>query len=309
MTRDLQDKPNLIRRVITSSLLLPLLPLQGCGARFTQLENNTSPEARALLTESAAAHGLAGLSKINDLSISYAGKWHTLVGKLQPVLVDSGFRGRSEERWLRSERMVAQAHTGPQGTKQVVRNLNASMGEVIVWFNGEEAKNSERRAAAALVVDGYSLFLLGPMLLALNEDQQIPLVLQLAGAAKLVVGGHPYSCDVLRVHIAPGLGFSAADELELYIDIKERLMRRVRFSLNGLESTRGAIAEVDAFEHITLHEVRWPTRFHERLICPLPLAVHDWQLTGLDVNRGISLAEISGATFVNKAVALANPLS
>ena len=314
MIKDLQDNPNRIRRLIASSLWLPLFPtLQGCGARLTQLKNTTSPEAQALLMESATAHGLAAFSKINDLSISYSGKWHTLVGKLQPVLVDSGFRGGSEERWLRSERRVAQTHTGPKGTKQVVRNSSAGAGEVIVWFNGEEAHDNERRAAAALVVDGYSLFLLGPMLLALGADgqrangQPQP-VLQLAGTSNVVVGGHPYSCDVLRVHIEPGLGFSAADELELYIDVKEHLMRRVRFSLNGLESTRGAIAEVDTFEHITLHGVRWPTHFQERLIRPLPLPVHDWQLTGLDVNRGLSLAEISGDSFVNKAVAPAKIL-
>ncbi len=315
MIRDLQDNPNLIRRLIASSLWLPLLPtLQGCGARLTQLKNTTSPEAQALLMESATAHGLAAFSKINDLSISYTGKWHTLVGKLQPVLVDSGFRGGSEERWLRSEHRVAQAHTGPKGTKQVVRNSSADSGDVMVWFNGEEAHDNERRAAAALVVDGYSLFLLGPMLLALGADgprangQPQP-VLQLAGTSNVVVGRHPYSCDVLRVHIEPGLGFSATDELELYIDVKERLMRRVRFSLNGLESTRGAIAEVDTFEHTTLQGVRWPTHFQERLVRPLPLSVHDWQLTGLDVNRGFSVADISGATFVDKAIAPAKGFS
>ena len=73
-------------------------------------------------------------------------------------------------------------------------------------------------------------------------------------------------------------------------------MRRVRFTLGGLESTRGAVAEVDTFDRITLLGVRWPTRFHERLLRPLPLHVHDWRLRGLDLNRGLKSADISGAT-------------
>jgi len=98
---------------------------------------------------------------MGDLSVSYTGRWHGLVGTLQPALVDSGFRGRSQERLLLRERLVAQAHTGPAGRKQVVRrSMPSTKGTVRVWFNGEETGDADRRAAAALVVDAYSLFLL-----------------------------------------------------------------------------------------------------------------------------------------------------
>lgn len=297
----MQD-PDPLRRLMLASLALPML--HGCAPPLPALSNPaTAQDAHALLADSAAAHGLAALSRISDLSVSYAGTWPALVGRLQPALVDSGFRGGSEERLLLREGLVAQAHTGPDGRKQVVRRTaQGAQGDVRVWFNGEEARDGERRAAAALVADGYSLFLLGPMLLAQRWAAERSLVMERAGAERIQLDGREHECDVLRLSMAPGLGFSGAEQLALFIDRDGRLMRRVRFSLNGLESTRGAVAEVDTFDHVALHGVRWPTRFHERLLRPLPLPVHDWRLTGLDVDRGLELAEVNGVVFGGKAV-------
>jgi hypothetical protein len=289
---------------MSASLALPVsASLPGCAAPLRPLSAPaTTPDARALLAASAAAHGAAALSKVADLSVSYAGEWPPIIGALQPALVDRGFRGRSEERLLLRGCLVAQAHTGPKGRKQVVRIWAAgTQGDVRVWFDGEEAHDGERRAAAALVADGYSLFLLGPMLLAGRWGLDRSLTMELAGAERIALDGRERECDVLRVRMAPGLGFSESEELALFIEREEGLMRRVRFSLNGLETTRGAVAEVDTFDHVTLHGVRWSTRFHERLLRPLPLPVHDWRLTGLDVNRGVASVEIGEATFNGKA--------
>jgi len=290
---------------ISRRLILAALALEGCARPLALLSNTTTtPDARELLEASAEAHGVAALAAISDLSVSYAGQWRSLVARLQPDLVDAGFRGGSEERLLLKQGIVAQAHTGPDGRKQVIRQTAAgAQGDVHVWFNGEAAHDTERRAAAALVVDGYSLFLLGPMLLARQWAAERSLVMEHAGSERVVSEERERNCDVLRVSLSPGLGFSETDQLALYIDRQEHLMRRVRFTLDGLESTRGAIAEVDTFDHITLHGVRWPTRFHERLLRPLPLPVHDWRLTGLDVNRGLDAAEVSGAVFTGKAMA------
>ena len=294
------------RRVMLASvsLALPLLPgLVGCAAPLPRLRvASTTREGHDLLMECAAAHGLEAFQELSDLSVSYEGKWDWLVGRLQPILVDVGFRGGLQERLLQREGVVAQSYTGPSGHKQVIRHTaKGAQGDVRVWFNGEEAYDLERRAAAALVVDGYGLFLLGPMLLAQRWANERLLILELAGTERLTVGGHVYQCDVLRVHMAPGLGLSVDDELAVFIDREERLMRRVRFTLNGLESTRGAIAEVDTGEHVTLHGVRWPTRFHERLLRPAPLSVHRWHMSGLDVNRGLAPADVGAATFSAKA--------
>ena len=258
------------RRALLASLALPLLP--GCATPLPPFQSaTTTTAARALLEESAAAHGLAAWRRLDDISLSYSGEWRPVVPSLQPTLVDRGFRGQSEERLLLREGRVAQAHTGPSGRKQVARRTqDGTQGEVRVWFNGEESQDADRRAAAALVADGYSLFLFGPMWLA---SVQQGLAMERAGTEQI----DEHECDVLRVRLAPGLGLSDGDQLALFIDRKERLMRRVRFTLEGLESTRGAVAEVSAFDHITLHGVRWPTRFHERLLRPLPLPVHDWR--------------------------------
>ncbi len=223
--------------------------------------------------------------------------------------MDRGHRGRSEERLLPRAGLVAQAHAGPDGPKRVVRRAGA--GEVRVWFGGEEARDAERRAAAALVADAYALFLLGPLLLAGGwGGAPRALALEVGGAEDVAVGGErPFACDVLRGRMAPGLGFAASDRVALFVDREEGLMRRVRFSLDGMESTRGAVAEVDAYGHVALRGVRWPTRFHERLLRPLRMPVHDWWVTGLDANRGFGAEEVDGGAFRGRAAAPAAPLA
>jgi len=296
-------RPEMNRRSLMKvALALPVLPvLHGCAAPLpVSLNAATTPAAQALLKESAEAHGLQAFKAIQDLNVSYAGEWRALIGKLQPALVDASFRGTSEERLLLREGVVAQAHTGPGGRKQVLRRAGtASSGEVHVWFNGEEARDAERRAAAALVADAYSLFLLGPLLLV---DR--PLVMELSEIEWV----NEHACDVLRMQLVPGLGHARVDQLAMFIDRKQRLLRRVRFTLDGLESTKGAIAEVEMFEHQTLHGVRWPTRFYERLIRPVRMPVHDWNLTGLDINRGLRASDVEGSEFRGSALTRAATL-
>lgn len=296
-------RPDLKRRnLLLAALAAPALPaLHGCATPLpVSLNAATTPAAQAVLKESAEAHGLQAFKTIQDLNVSYSGEWRMLIGKLQPALVDASFRASSEERLLPREGLVAQAHTGPGGRKQVLRRAGSSApGEVQVWFNGEEARDAERRAAAALVADAYNLFLLGPLLLV---DR--PLVMELTETEWV----NEHACDVLRLQLVPGLGHARVDQLALFIDRRQRLLRRVRFTLDGLESTKGAIAEVEMFEHQNLHGVRWPTRFYERLIRPVRMPVHDWSLTGLDINRGLRAADLEGpelrGTALTRAAAL-----
>jgi hypothetical protein len=295
-------EPNpLRRRLCLTSCALPALA--ACATPLPPLTAPTTGAARRLLQDSAAAHGLAAFASLADLNVAYSGTWHPLVDRLQPALVDAGFRGGSEERMLPGAGLVAQTHRGPRGVKHVVRETAPNaIGSVRVWFNDVETQEAEPRAAAALVVDGYSLFLLGPMWLA-GRPVTDPDALRMAvgDRVRLVSGGVRHECDVLRVRLTPGIGFSTGDSLALFIDVEKRLMRRIRFSLEGLESTRGAIAEVDTFDHVALHGVEWPTGFFERLRRPLPLAVHDWRLTGLDVNRGLSAVELRGPALLGSA--------
>ena len=296
------------RRMVLTSLLLPLL--DACSAPLPAMRaSGSTPGAQALLAASAQAHGAAALSGIRDVNVRYAGNWHGIVGTLQPALVDAGFRGGSEERLLLPDGLVSQAYSGPRGHKEVVRQSRpGGEGDVRVWFNGVEAEDRERRDAAALVADGYSLFLLGPILLAAHWAAERSLIMEVAAPQRVTVGGTERDCDVLRVRMTPGIGLSAGDDLAVFIDREERLMRRVRFTLNGLESTQGAVAEVDCWAHVPLQGVRWPTRFHEQLLRPLPLPVHEWRLEGLDLNRGLVPADVTGITLSPKAAAPAAAL-
>jgi hypothetical protein len=299
------------RRLLLASLYLPAAAcLPGCAAPLPRLTHpESAAAARVLLAESAAAHGKASFSTLRDVNVRYAGKWRPLIDKLQPALVDAGHRGGSEERIVLRDGLMAQAFTGPSGHKQVVRHASgAGQGDVHVWFDGEETHDIERRAAAALVADGYALFLFGPLLLTGQWAADRTLRVELQGTEALRLDGRKHLCDVLRVRITPGLGFSEGDELALFIDRKDRLMRCVRFTLNGLESTQGAIAEVHTFDHMTLRGVIWPTRFYERLLRPLPLPVHNWRLTGLDLDRELTAADVSGASFTGRALAPAAPV-
>lgn len=298
----------LSRRLVLTGLGLP--PLQGCAAPLPRPRAAASTaDAQALLAESAAAHGLAALQAMHDVNVSYTGAWPPLANLIQPDLVDAGFRGSSQERLLLPGHLVAQSHTGPDGHKEVVRQtVPGEPGGVRVWLNGVESDDANRLAAAGLVADYYSLFLLGPMLLAPPLGAGRSLLMQLAPPERITVFQHDYDCDVLRVRTQPGLGLSPEDDLALYIARGDRLMRRVRFTLNGLDATAGAVAEVDAGDHVPLHGVKWPTIFHERLIRPLPAPIHDWRLTGLDVDRGLTAAEVGGMALAGRAALPATPV-
>ena len=77
-----------------------------------------------------------------------------------------------------------------------------------------------------------------------------------------------------------------------------------------VQGTKGAIAEVDFFDHREIAGIVWPTRFYERLRKPIPkLPVHDWRMTGLDVNRGMNPEELSGPIFTGHASAPARALA
>lgn len=287
--------------------LQPLLPLSAAGAGAAH-----EPSATALLREAAEAHGLSAWRGVSDLSISYEGKWRALVVRLQPELTDPGFRGRSQERLLPALGLTAQRHEGPAGTKQVLRRRSLAraddLGDIAVWRNGQPDTDPTRLDAAALVPDGYLLFLLGPLALVDAAGAPLPTVTALQRGGTEEIDGSV--CDQLRVRLAPGLGRVAADQLVLCLDRQTRRMRRLRFTLDGLESTQGAVAEVDVFAPRELHGMLWPTRFHERLRRPIPgLPVHDWRLTGLDINRGLLAADLSGPAWSAAAARPAQPLA
>lgn len=268
--------------------------LTGC-ASFPQSNGSVStPEGQRLLESAANAHGLAAYRRLRDISVSYDGEWSSLVNRLQPALVDSNFRGKSEERLLVAAQSIGQIHSGPGGVKVVKRTPES----VAVAYNNIPESDPEKGAAAALVADGYRLFLLGPIYLAERKA-----IVEVMGTD--VIDGQEY--DKLFARIRPGLGEAREDRVMLWIDRRNGLTRRLWMSADGLPSTQGVIAEIELDGYIASAGVRWPTRFIERLKRPFPLDVHRWRLTGLDVDRGFDGNDLSITGFAGPARAPAKP--
>jgi hypothetical protein len=119
---------------------------------------------------------------------------------------------------------------------------------------------------------------------------------------------HGRLCDVVNVWMRPGLGQVAQDRVAVCIDRDDGVTRRVRFTLEGFAGTRGAVAEVDTFEHRRLFGVLWPMRSYEEVVHPLRLPAHDWYVTGLDVNRGYGAEALRVPGFSGAAAAAAAKL-
>jgi len=292
--------PLLTRRSFLGAATLPWL-----GACTTPLPITPRPTgssaAAARLLDSAEAHGLAAYRALTDINVAYDGQWRPFIDRIQPVVVDKGYRGPSEERLLPAAGVVAQSYTGPQGHKHVWwrRGAGGDLGEVEVWFNGAKSADADHQAASALVAEGYGLFLLGPLWLA-----EQGLAMELDGTER--VDGR--LCDVVQVWKTPGLGRVALDRVAVCVDRSDNLTRRVRFTLEGFASTRGAVAEVDTFDHERRFGVMWPMRSYERVVSPIPIPAHDWRITGLDVNRGYGAEVLLGPSFTGAAAAPAAPL-
>lgn len=295
------------RRSLLGALTLPWL-VGGCSTPLPLGPQPTGDAAAAArLRDSAQAHGLDAYKALTDINVSYNGAWRPLVNRIQPEVVDAGFRGSSQERLMPRAGIVAQAYTGPMGRKQVAWRRGggegrdgraADLGEVAVWFNGARSADPAAQNAAALVAEAYGLFLLGPLWLA---DRGLRV--QTGGTER--VDGRV--CDVVDVWSSPGLGRVATDRVALCIDRVDGLVHRMRFTLEGFVNTKGAVAEVDTFEHERRFGVVWPMRSYERIVHPIALPAHDWRITGLDVNRGYESSALGGPAFSGAAAAPARP--
>lgn len=290
------------RRTLLGAAALPWLA--GCTTPLPLGRPSTVDVAAAnRMRESAEVHGLSAYRQLNDINIGYSGEWRPLVARIQPEVVDEGFRGSSQERLMPRVGVVAQAYTGLRGRKQVSwrrgRGTPGDQGEAAVWFNGARSTDTAALLAAALVAEGYGLFLLGPLWLV---DRGLPM--ETAGTER--VDGR--LCDVIELSLSPGLGMAATDRVAVCIDRIDSVTRRVRFTLEGFANTRGAVAEVDTFDHERRFGMLWPMRSFERIVHPIALPAHDWHVTGIDVNRGYAAQDLAGPVFGGLAAAPAKAL-
>ena len=211
--------------------------------------------------------------RYQEVEVSFAGEWQRLCAKIQPVLVDEAFRRSSVERYERNSGRVTQVHQGPGGTKTVKRQRGQT---TLVTYNGERSEDAEVVAAANLVVDAYSLFVFGHSWLA----QQATPVRRLP--ERRIEGE---LCELFELEVRPGFGDAEADVVIAWVSKASGLLKRVQFSLNGLDSTRGADADVTFgdFKKAADGSV-WPTHFLEVVRRPFVFKAHEWRLTGLKLN-------------------------
>ena len=251
----------------------------------------SDPAAKALLNASQDAHGKMAFTKVRDVSVRYEGKWAAVGPKFQPVLADTKFRRGSEERLLIASRLMAQEHSGPGGKKVVVREP----GTVAVAYNAVASNDAEASRAAALVADAYALFLLGPfyfdrpgVVLAPNGEGIVDKAM----------------CDQVLAVLRPGFGMAKEDRVILFIDRTTKQLRRVRMTLSGLASTRGAEVDVTFRDFRNIGGIVWPTDFDERIRVPFDLHAHHWRMLGLDLNRGLNASDLAVTGYKGRA---ANP--
>ena len=254
-------------------LAATIVILSGCATPFPAPGEANNPEAaQAVLDRSIEAHGGYLFNEQGAVRVNYDGRWRQAVKILQPVLVDAGYRKRSEEVLDLGSADLMQIHEGPDGTKLVARTGD----DVSVIYDGEESDDETTRAASALVADAYTMFLSGPSFFRLRDAQ-----LSLMDPA--MRDGDSYQ----RIHatLRPGFGFSAEDEAILWINEQTGYLDLVHFTIDGLASTRGAHVDVAFDGHREIDGYIWPTEFFERVRGPVRVTAHTWELLDLEVTR------------------------
>jgi hypothetical protein len=225
-------------------------------------------DAKALLRKSARAHG-DPWRNYQRVEVAYDGEWSAIATRLQPVLTDPEFRKDSVETYRPRRAAVLQLHRGPGGTKEVRREGR----KIAVSYNGSPSADSEVLDSASLVADAYTVFLFGPSWLAEHGRD-----LRLMGEREL----DGKRCQLVAGRIAPGFGAAEEDHFIAWIEPESHLLKRFQFSLNGLESTRGADVDVVFSDfRLAADGSIWASRFIERIQRPLRAKAHEWRMTSL----------------------------
>jgi hypothetical protein len=209
--------------------------------------------------------------RVKRVEMRFSGEWRRIVERLQPGLVDTGFRKRSVEVYEPGLGRVRQTHEGPMGTKVVTRTGR----KVEVVYNGVREEDEVRRASAALVADAYGLFGFGASWL------------QERGREFRVVGRRSFAgekCVLVEALVRPGFGESKEDWVIVWIGEGTRRVHRVQLTLFGLEST--AMADVDVVRSAFRagpKGTEWARRYVEHVQRPLLVKAHEWVLEGIEV--------------------------
>jgi hypothetical protein len=292
-----------------SAWLMMIGFLTGCGSMPVPKSASSQPEAIALLEQAQQAHGKAAFMALKDINVSYTGTWFTAITKIQPEITDVAFRQTSEERMLMADGLIAQIHSGPGGQKTVVEDSKDKVegqnngldiglnngnynGKLSIWYNQVPHTGAAQMAASHIVLHAYQLFLYPAFYV------QRASLLELAGSD--VINGRP--CDRLLAVLRPGIGNSPEDRVQLCIDRQDKRVRSTWLTLEGSEPSKGAVVSVAYDKFVEVGGVVWPAHFYETVVRPLAgLPAHDFSLSGIDVNRGLTRADFVDGKFLGKA--------
>jgi len=269
-----------------TSIIILLTLLTACAARFPdpQLDAATvaSPDGANIFKRTLNTHGGEKIDQLNDVNLAISGQWKRLITRIQPLVSDYRFRVDSQERLFLSDGGYVAFYTGPSGTKKVVRTLES----LEVYYNGERSKDPEVLSSTALTADAFHLFLLGPLSLVKWQNDFVRL-------ADIRENGQNFH----RIYLErkPGFGYSKSDQVVLWVNQETGRTFRVQITLQGHSTTQGAHVEVDYLDYIKEGDYLFPSRFFERVNAPIAIDAHQWSLTGLDINRSVTLEKYSGA--------------
>lgn len=247
-----------------TSLPDPRSPVQG------------SAEHAVRLLEQSAARAGKPWRRLERVEVAFEGEWTRIVQKLQPELVNAEFRKSSREVYQPRLKRVEQIHTGPRGIKTVRRTPTS----IEVSFTEYRVATETEKDAAALVADAYTMFVFGAdYLLARGQDWRFWPCMQ-----RREIDGDP--CDLIFGTLKPGVGRSDEDQVIAWISQRDKRLRRVQFTLNGLASTVGADVDVtfDDFQPGP-NGTDWPRHFLETVRRPLTVKAHEWRMTSLTAGR------------------------
>lgn len=273
--------------------------LTACASKFPNpswaAHPKENPNGTAIFEQTFSAHGGDALDQLNDLSVSITGKWKKLIRKIQPLVTDFKYRVESQERVLPTSGIYAALYQGSAGTKKVVRTPD----NVDVYYNQAQSTDSEVLSSTALTADSFHLFLLGPLALE-------PWRREFTRLTDITENGVQY----YRIHTVriPGLGFSERDEVVLWVNPDTKLTYKVQITLEGHSTTQGAHVETAFLDYEKRGPYVFPSRFFEKVNAPIAIDAHGWRLTGLDINRGLTLNDLQGKNFSNIASAPAKDL-
>lgn len=276
------------------TVLALLATLAGCSA-FPQARPGPGfadqLSAAEVFDQSMAAHGGDIREYRGDINIATDGRWHSLIQRIQPVVSDADFRVTSEERYRPRDGIYAVRHRGPAGSKVVLR---APSG-VTVHYNGAAIDaGDERRRATAMTNDAFQLFHFGPSFVKHRATTMIRL-------PDTREDGRGYRR--ILATLRPGFGEADADQVVLWIDADTSRLFRIHMTLEGFETTRGAHVDTTFLAYHQVGPFLLPSRFSERVRGPLRIMAHEWHVTGVDLDRGWTDADVSGAEFSGRAAA------